>query len=250
MDVRSLSPVFDGPVRGREGIVKGLLAIGSALVAVAAALDVPARVELPAIRPQMTAESTPRTLDECFAVLAKKLPAETLVEMQRGSEDDMSRYHHGLGTWLRNNWGLWDRGPLYQHFHALGLNHPDDMSGVILDSFWRYLHERPLEVEKQVAAYREYERAAKYPSPNSNPRCASAIEVVLTLYRDWPNGSPRIIHMGECCADHVVWSYEVDRGWYRPDAAQSAAWGSDPEERYDPCGKRAAVEQGDEADER
>jgi hypothetical protein len=43
--------------------------------------------------------------------------------------------HFGLGMFLRNNWGLWRGGRLYEAMKAMGFTHPDDMSGAILDGF-------------------------------------------------------------------------------------------------------------------
>jgi hypothetical protein len=174
-------------------------------------------------------------LEECLVVLGKSLPPETLADMRARPEKDMILYHHGLGTSLRNEWGLWAGGPLYRHFAGRGLVHPDDMSGVILHSFWRYLHDRPLDVEGQIKGYQEYTRVAEYPESDSNPECRSGIEIVLTQHRDRPDGRPRMIHMGQCCSDQRVWAYEVDRGWYLPDAPERAAWDQELDGRYDAC---------------
>ena len=218
--------------------MRSAIALVSVLGAVSVALGIlPHPVELPPLHASAGTESLPRTLDECLVVLAKKTPAHTLEQMRRAPEADMVLYHHGLGTWMRNNWGLWARGPLYWHFYALGLEHPDDMSGVILDSFWRYLREEPLQVEEQVEKYQSYWRVAKQPDPSSNPQCLTSIEIVLGLHREFPDGSPRIIHMGKCCSDGQVWSYETDRGWYLPDEEQWAVWNEDPDDRCDPCRK-------------
>jgi hypothetical protein len=157
--------------------------------------------------------------------------------MRAGSEADMIEYHHGLGTWIRNSWGLWSQGPLYWHFQLMGLEHPDDMSGVILTSFWRHLHDRPLDVEGQVRKYQLYWHYAKHPDPLSNPRCPSGIEIMLSLGPEPGGKLPRAVHMGKCCSDSQVWAYEADRGWYPPDATQLAIWSREPDERCDPCRK-------------
>ena len=56
-----------------------------------------------------------------------------------------------IGPALRNLWGLWNGSPLRDHFRALGLRHPDDMSELIFVTFWRHLHDQPLGVEEEVA---------------------------------------------------------------------------------------------------
>jgi hypothetical protein len=159
----------------------------------------------------------PVTLSEALDRLQQTLPAQTITNMHDGSEADMVEYHMSLGLRIRNRWGLWARGPLYQNLAALGLRHPDDMSAVILTSFWRRLHGQPLELDAQVAWYREYWRLHTPPEPTSNSACASPIEITLGAGDDG-------VHMGVCCADGVVWSYQVDRGWYRSTAAEMAQW--------------------------
>ena len=72
--------------------------------------------------------------------------------------DDVTyMYHHSLGRWIRNNWGLWKKeGTLYAWFVGLGLHHADDMSGVILTSFWRHMNGKDLDIEGQVKHYQDY----------------------------------------------------------------------------------------------
>ena len=70
--------------------------------------------------------------------------------------DEVSGAHFGMGMWMRNNWKLWGGGPLAQHFNTLGIHHPDDMSGIILESYWLHLHGCPLGVQEQVAWYQAF----------------------------------------------------------------------------------------------
>lgn len=103
------------------------------------------------------------------------------------------------------------------------------MSAVILSSFWRQLHGKPLELEAQAAKYKEYWRLAARPDPNSNPACAGPIE---TIFGPGVEG----VQMGICCADGVVWSYHADRGWHRPSDTEMASWNSARSGgMYDPC---------------
>ena len=76
--------------------------------------------------------------------------------MKSGSEEDMIQYHHGLGRWIRNNWELWAGSRLAKYFNDIGINHPDDMSGIILDSYWRQLNEKPIKLDEQIKYYQEY----------------------------------------------------------------------------------------------
>lgn len=94
----------------------------------------------------------PATLDEAFSRLKEIAgnPKELLLFAANGS----ALYHHGVGRWIRNNWGLRKQeGPLYRYLYDLGLRHADDMSGLILKSFERHLRGEPLEIEQQVQHY-------------------------------------------------------------------------------------------------
>jgi hypothetical protein len=109
--------------------------------------------------------SPPETLDEAHTRLLQTLPANVIQEMRDGTEADMVRYHHGLGTGLRNGWGLWTGGPLAKYFNAMGIKHPDDMSAIILDTFWCKLHGQPFRLEERVAFYQAFWRSQQAPTP-------------------------------------------------------------------------------------
>lgn len=82
----------------------------------------------------------PANLGECFVELDKQLSEIDKKEMTgKLNRDDMIRYHHGLGTWIRNNWGLWGGSRLQKYFTDRGITHPDDMSGIILDYYHDWL---------------------------------------------------------------------------------------------------------------
>ncbi|MBN2363861.1 hypothetical protein JXL83_06995 [candidate division WOR-3 bacterium] len=104
----------------------------------------------------LTGYYIPVDIEDCFMELNKMLPEETIDKMSEGKESEMINYHHGLGTWIRNNWGLWSDSRLADYFNSLGILHPDDMSSIILDSFWKRLNGKPLELEKQVQFYIDY----------------------------------------------------------------------------------------------
>jgi len=111
----------------------------------------------------------PTTLAEAHVELERILPVETLAEIDAmESERDMRRYHLGLGMRIRNDWRLWAGGPLAKHMEALGFEHPDNMSGVILSTFWCKRHgedfrldERAEEIRRGKEVERKLEEEAK-----------------------------------------------------------------------------------------
>lgn len=83
----------------------------------------------------------PKNLGECFIELDKRLLDIDKKEMQAlPSRDDMIRYHHGLGTWIRNNWGLWGGSRLQKYFTEKGSTHPDEMSMIVLYHYHDWLN--------------------------------------------------------------------------------------------------------------
>lgn len=126
------------------------------------AKSIPAVKEVPVPKEQEEGDVyIPKDLDDCFAELRRILPEKTVEAMKTGSEDDMVLYHHGLGTWLRNNWGLWKGSRLSKWFNEKGIRHADDMSGIILDSFWRHLNGQPIKLDEQIKHYQDYWKKAK-----------------------------------------------------------------------------------------
>lgn len=108
----------------------------------------------------------PENLDDCFVQLKKLLKPEDIDKMKAGTEDDMTQYHFGLGMGMRNGWELWGGSRLAKWFNAQGITHPDDMSGIILDSFWRHLNEKPINLEQQVKYYQDYWKKQKEARPS------------------------------------------------------------------------------------
>jgi len=98
----------------------------------------------------------PSDLNECFKELKAMLTSELVAKMRLGTEEGMIEHHFGLGMWMRNNWGLWGGSELSKWFRSRGITHADDMSGIILDSFWRHLNDKPIDLEKQIQGYKAY----------------------------------------------------------------------------------------------
>ena len=98
----------------------------------------------------------PKNLEECFNELKKVMTPEQLDEFKNKKEDNVIEYHHSIGRWIRNNWGLWSESRLAKYFNSIGIHHPDDMSGIILDSFYRHLNGKDIRLEEQVKYYQDY----------------------------------------------------------------------------------------------
>lgn len=101
----------------------------------------------------------PTNLSECFKsldnIFSESLDGDDWKD--ESEEKAVASSHHGLGQWIRNNWGLWDEeNTLHQHFKELGLRHADDMSGVILTSYHRHINDKDIGLEGQINHYIEF----------------------------------------------------------------------------------------------
>ncbi len=85
----------------------------------------------------------PKDLGECMTELDKKLSEIDRQEMRAlPAREDMIGYHLGLGTWMRNYWGLWSSSRLQKYFREKGVAHPESMSTVILYHYHDWLNGR------------------------------------------------------------------------------------------------------------
>lgn len=98
----------------------------------------------------------PETLDAAVDFLLENLKPGDIAYIIHCEESGMSMYHHTLGQWMRNRWGLWNGSKLKDHFENLRIWHGDDMSSIILITLWRVIHNKPILLEKQIQAYHEF----------------------------------------------------------------------------------------------
>ncbi|MDO4199883.1 MAG: hypothetical protein Q4D57_03945 [Clostridia bacterium] len=82
----------------------------------------------------------PKTLEECYVELDKKLSQELKDQLKTYSEYDLWRYHMGLGLWIRNNW-LYPcmNSRIYRLFEDNGCDFADDISAIIIKNYRNYL---------------------------------------------------------------------------------------------------------------
>lgn len=98
----------------------------------------------------------PTTIEQCMNALSEKLSSEEQHTIRAMPINQIGAMHHGLGQWIRNNWGLWSGGELLEHLKSLGFMHPDDMSSAILVEYWNWLNNQPSTVNEQIAYYQEW----------------------------------------------------------------------------------------------
>jgi hypothetical protein len=149
----------------------------------------------------------PANVDDAHAYLKKHLPAEELQHIRdMKSEAEMIEYHMGMGMGMRNQWALWAGSRLSRYFDNLGIHHPDDMSGIILETFWRRLHHQPLRLDERIAYYKAFWERAAVPANLRTP-AGEAIAFDTSYYRG-TESNPRTIHVSK----DGKWAYELGKG--------------------------------------
>jgi hypothetical protein len=99
----------------------------------------------------------PKDLEDCFLQINNFWDDSTKLKVKLWAEEEFCRKAHmGFGIWMRNNWQLWGGSRLSKYFIDLGIYHPDDMSGIILVSYHRYLNGNDIKLEEQIKVTQDY----------------------------------------------------------------------------------------------
>ncbi len=99
----------------------------------------------------------PRNLEDCFIEINSFWSTRIKQEVKNMEEEEfVSRAHIGFGRWMRNNWALWGGSRLGMYFYNQGIYHPDDMTGIILTSYHRYLNIKSLDLDSQITGYKNF----------------------------------------------------------------------------------------------
>ncbi len=87
----------------------------------------------------------PTTVGEAADQVISRLDAESLSRLRGMEETDLMAMHFGLGTWIRNVFGLWSGNKALLEDCASdgepGCFDPDEASMVILREVWRRVRE-------------------------------------------------------------------------------------------------------------
>ena len=99
----------------------------------------------------------PNTLEEAFSYLDTSMKADQrLAFMHRSERDAIVQAHFAVGMYIRNQWLRTGKSALVGILKAAGAGSYDDLSSIILTSYWRHLHGKPIELERQGACYKRW----------------------------------------------------------------------------------------------
>lgn len=128
----------------------------------------------------------PQDLEDALNMLADSFGIESIALMHNMSQDEFgAAIHMGTGMSVRNNWNLWwfeghtyeewpkEKPALVDYFTKLGINHADDISGILMTSFYRRVTGKPIDVEGQLPTYFNHWKELGYKdgiyTPNKEP---------------------------------------------------------------------------------
>ncbi len=149
----------------------------------------------------------PKNLNECMTKLDLMLTEVDRDTIRSMNEHDFAiSQHFSLGLHIRNYWGLWKQKALYHFFDSLGVTHPDNISGIILVSYHRYLSNKEIDLDGQIRdlneSIQEYEDQLIMGISNSK-NIWNSIQVGDTVLIDF-----RTDKTGKKPGTYFIYSYE------------------------------------------
>ena len=98
----------------------------------------------------------PKNLTECIQMLDKNLKKQDKEYIKTLTEDEFfMESHFTLGMGIRNEWIRRGNPELVKFFLDQGVKHPDDMSAMILTSYYRHLLGKEIDFEGQISAHKK-----------------------------------------------------------------------------------------------
>jgi hypothetical protein len=163
----------------------------------------------------------PKNLEEALTQIDFNLSDSLKVEIGKKTENDfISESHFGLKIGMRNNWKLWKGSDLSKYFNDIGIHHPDDMSGIILTSYYRKLNNLELKLQEQVNYYKKYWKdvelvnipeKSEHPEKNLKFRIAG---IYGHFTKDKPNAT---VYLQTNSKTEYSWVYDYYYGWKKID---------------------------------
>lgn len=96
-------------------------------------------------------DKTIMSIDEIVGNLASTMSKETLKSITDTERHHLHKFHHGLGRYIRNDYGLWQNNPLTEKWRTdesshdivngvdYSKDHPDAISMRVIEKLWEHL---------------------------------------------------------------------------------------------------------------
>jgi WD40 repeat protein len=101
-------------------------------------------------------------VEDCFDEITKIYDPAYIKRFRECPKEQLHTYTRGMcgigfGSDLRNMWKLRQHSPLVEYFNRLGIANGENMSDIIIRSYWRHLNNQPIELELQLESARNDE---------------------------------------------------------------------------------------------
>ena len=98
----------------------------------------------------------PKNLTECIQMLDHILKKEDKEKAKTLTESEfLIETYFGTGMGIRNEWIRSGNPELVKFFLEEGVKHPDDMSAMILTSYYRHLLGKEIDFEGQISVHKK-----------------------------------------------------------------------------------------------
>lgn len=102
----------------------------------------------------------PKDLPDALQELTRLSDESSRTSFKLAPEADIYReLFHGLGRWIRKNWGFNGGSRLTEALKPLGISHPDDLAQLIVVVWHRELNGKPHELRTLVETIQEKRKA-------------------------------------------------------------------------------------------
>lgn len=81
----------------------------------------------------------PQTVEEAVTRILSQMSVANKEQVRATPKKDLTRFHHGWGTGIRNAFGLWAGNQAL--LDDCRRSHPDSASMVIIEAVWERLHQ-------------------------------------------------------------------------------------------------------------
>ena len=159
----------------------------------------------------------PKNLEDAIQVINGELSDSTKIVIKKMSEDDfLAESHFGKGLSIRNGWNLWKGSRLSRYFKRKGISHPDDMSGIILTSYYRHINGNEIKLKEQIAYYKDYWDGVEItvlPKENEHPEPNLEFRFGINYGHYTENKKWAIVHIQTNSKTDLHWIYDYYYGW-------------------------------------
>jgi len=99
----------------------------------------------------------PKSLEQCWSLLELRLPPEEIQKFKSKQLNELEPYQHSFGVYIKKHWVVKGDPELLTFFKSAGIQSEDQITAIIIDTFWRYLQNKPVDVEERIQHYIELE---------------------------------------------------------------------------------------------